>query len=69
MNKLRYFFYFLLASVVIIFPIKAYSDNHNIKEVIELIQKDLRTLERAVYSEDFSSNQDYNDNSSDMDQN
>ena len=60
MNKLRYFFYFLLASVVIIFPIKAYSDNHNIKEVIELIQKDLRTLERAVYSENSSINEDVN---------
>ena len=28
----------------------AYSDNHNIYEVLDLIKKDLKTLERAVYS-------------------
>ena len=27
----------------------------DIKEILEIIQKDLRTLERAVYSESFSS--------------
>ena len=27
------------------------ADNHNISEVLELIQKDLKTLEKAVYSE------------------
>ena len=26
------------------------SDNHNLNEVLELIQKDLKTLEKAVYS-------------------
>ena len=28
-----------------------YADNHNLTEILELIQKDLKTLERAVYSE------------------
>ena len=28
----------------------AYSDNHNIYETLDLIKKDLKTLERAVYS-------------------
>lgn len=28
----------------------AYSDNHNIYEILDLIKKDLKTLERAVYS-------------------
>jgi len=69
MYKLRYFFYFFLAFLAIIFPIKAYSDNHNLKEVIELILKDLRTLERAVYSENFSTNQDSNEDTGNMDQN
>mgnify|MGYP001382362652 FL=1 len=27
-----------------------YADNHNLKEILELIQKDLKTLEKAVYS-------------------
>ena len=26
------------------------ADNHNLNEVLELIQKDLKTLEKAVYS-------------------
>ena len=29
----------------------AIADNHNLNEVLELIQKDLKTLEKAVYSE------------------
>ncbi|MDB3888801.1 tol-pal system protein YbgF [Candidatus Pelagibacter sp.] len=28
----------------------AYADNHNIYEILELIQKDIKTLEKAVYS-------------------
>ncbi len=30
------------------------ADNSDIREILEIIQKDLRTLERAVYSESFS---------------
>ena len=32
----------------------SYSDDHNLSEILKLIQKDLKTLERAVYSDDFS---------------
>jgi tol-pal system protein YbgF len=46
-----------------------FSDSHNLKEVIELIQKDLKTLERAVYSEDFSSTQQPTESSGKIDQN
>ena len=69
MYKLKYYFYFFLTLILISFPAKAYSENHNLNEVIELIQKDLRTLERAVYSENFSTNQDSNENVNNMDQN
>jgi len=55
--------------LLINFPNKGFSDNHNLKEVIELIQKDLSTLERAVYSENFSLNEQSNDTGGDMDQN
>ena len=34
----------------------AASDELNMREIIEIIQKDLRTLERAVYSESFQKN-------------
>jgi tol-pal system protein YbgF len=69
MYKLKYYFYFFLTLILISFPAKAYSENHNLNEVIELIQKDLRTLERAVYSENSSINQDSNENVNNMDQN
>ena len=69
MYKLKYYFYFFLALILTSFPTKTYSENHNLNEVIELIQKDLRTLERAVYSENFLVNQESNENVSNMDQN
>ena len=30
-----------------------YSDNHNILQIIETLQQDIKTLERAVYSNSF----------------
>ena len=56
-NTISLFFFVL--------PINA--DNHNISELLEIIQKDLKTLEKAVYSN--SSNNDSNFSSSSMDQN
>ena len=69
MLNLKYYLNFFLILLLFAFPTKTFSENHNLSEIIKLIQKDLRTLERAVYSEDFSSNQDYNSNESNMDQN
>tara|TARA_B100000780_G_scaffold145198_1_gene101474 strand:- start:347 stop:826 length:480 start_codon:yes stop_codon:yes gene_type:complete len=36
--------------VFIFFTNISFADNHNLNEVLELIQKDLKTLEKAVYS-------------------
>ena len=69
MFNIKYYSYILLLLLLINFPNKGFSDNHNLKEVIELIQKDLSTLERAVYSENFSLNEQSNDTGGDMDQN
>ena len=55
--------------MIVNIPTKSFTDNHNLKEVIELIQKDLKTLERAVYSENFSSNEEVKDSISNIDQN
>ena len=44
------FIYIISLSLV---TFNATSDELNMKEVLEIIQKDLRTLERAVYSESF----------------
>ena len=40
----------------------SFADNHNISKILEIIQKDLKTLEKAVYSESLNS-QDLNDQS------
>ena len=69
MYKLKHYFYFFLTLILFCFPIKTYSENHNLNEIIKLIQKDLKTLERAVYSENFSSNQDSNEDGSEISQN
>ena len=51
---MRSFFRSTLFNLIIIlnffFSGIAYSDNHNIYEILDLIKKDLKTLERAVYS-------------------
>ena len=39
-----------LIFIFILFSSIAYADNHNLNEILELIQKDLKTLEKAVYS-------------------
>ena len=41
------------------------ADTSEIKEILQLIQKDLRTLERAVYSESFSQSSNLNSNDTD----
>ena len=41
--------------ILILFSNISFADNHNLNEVIELIQKDLKTLERAIYSESIDS--------------
>ena len=40
----------------IYFSLQTFSiaDNHNIREIIDLIQRDLKTLERAVYSDTYN---------------
>jgi len=43
--KLKLTFVFIFLSNIVL------ADNHNLYEVLELIQKDLKTLEKAVYSE------------------
>ena len=52
----------------------AFADNHNIYEILEIIQKDIKTLEKAVYSESIeqnkytnnTANQELNNNSEDV---
>jgi hypothetical protein len=52
----RYFNKILFYSLILIlsFCLTNKSNSEDLKEILEVIQKDLRTLERAVYSESFS---------------
>ena len=70
MIKFKNFIVINLFLIIILVSTKSFSENHNVLEVLELIQKDLKTLEKAVYSG--SSNDNLNDSissSSTMDQN
>ena len=48
------FFFFLL-----FFSQNSYSEDQNVLEILEIIQKDLKTLEKAVYSDSGSSSSNY----------
>ncbi len=69
MIKLKTVYFYLSVILFIFFSKITFADNHNIYEVLQLIQKDLKTLERAVYSEDFSSNEEVEDSINNIDQN
>ena len=57
--------------VFILFSSTCFADNHNLNEILELIQKDLKTLEKAVYSESINleSNSEDPSNSNTLDEN
>ena len=49
--KKNFIYFGLLIILSLLINLKTKADNHNIYEVLELIQKDLKTLEKAVYSQ------------------
>ena len=63
--QLKIIFLFIFLSNI------AFADNHNLNKILELIQKDLKTLEKAVYSgsintENLSSQKNFDENSEDV---
>ena len=53
----------IFSLLIFFFPIKASTDNHNLNEILKLIQEDIKTLEKAVYSNTESSlNSNFDDN-------
>ena len=63
--QLKFTFIFIFLSNVV------FADNHNLNEILEIIQKDLKTLEKAIYSgsidiENSSSQKSFNENSEDV---
>ena len=70
MIKLRNFILINLFLVFTLVSTKSFSENENVLEVLELIQKDLKTLEKAVYSGSLNDNlNDSISSNSTMDQN
>ena len=49
----RYIYKFFLTSFFCFFFGNVYSDSHNIQQILESLQQDIKTLERAVYSDSF----------------
>ena len=63
---------FILIKFFLIFTViysSSFADSHNIYDVLELIKKDLKTLEKAVYSESLNGNSNNASSSSNLDQN
>ena len=63
---------FILIKFFLIFTViysSSFADSHNIYDVLELIKKDLKTLEKAVYSESLNGNSNNISSSNNLDQN
>ena len=70
MIKFRNFVIINLFLIIVLVSTKSFSENHNVLEILELIQKDLKTLEKAVYSGSLDNNlNDSISSNSTMDQN
>ena len=63
---------FILIKFFLIFTVignSSFADSHNIYDVLDLIKKDLKTLEKAVYSESLNGNSNNTSSSNNLDQN
>tara|TARA_Y100001970_G_scaffold36977_1_gene45635 strand:- start:6181 stop:7176 length:996 start_codon:yes stop_codon:yes gene_type:complete len=67
MIKLKSLFFFFTLIILLFYSKIVSADTHNIYEVLQSIQKDLKTLERAVYSENFSPDVDNSNSQSSID--
>jgi len=65
MIKKSLFKLFILALFYTLNFSSVYSDNHNVLQILEALQQDIKTLERAVYSDSFQKNTN-NDNSQNL---
>jgi tol-pal system protein YbgF len=55
--------------LIYLFTSNLYADNHNIYEILEKLQNDIKTLEKAVYSDTAQFNNDNNNNSNNISNN
>ena len=69
MIKLKNFIVINLFLIIILVSTKSFSENHDVLEILELIQKDLKTLEKAVYLGSLNDNLNNSTSSSSINQN
>ena len=69
MIKFKNFIVINLFLIIILVSTKSFSENHDVLEILELIQKDLKTLEKAVYSGSLNDNLNNSTSSSSINQN
>ena len=69
MIKLKNFILINLFLIIILVSTKSFSENHDVLEILELIQKDLKTLEKAVYSGSLNDDLNNSTSSSSINQN
>ena len=69
MVKFKNFIVINLFLIITLVSTKSFSENHNVLEVLELIQKDLKTLEKAVYSGSLNDDLNNSTSSSSINQN
>ena len=69
MKNLNKFYYLFLIFCLLIFNTKVFSDNHNVNEILKIIQQDLKTLEKAVYSDNLNLSEGENQSLNSIDQN
>ena len=69
MIKFKNFIIINLFLIIILVSTKSFSENHDVLEILELIQKDLKTLEKAVYSGSLNDNLNNSTSSSSINQN
>ena len=69
MFKIKNFLIIFFFSFLNLITSISYADNHNFTEILEIIQKDIKTLEKAVYSGVGDNSFSSTDSSSNLDQN
>ena len=69
MKNLNKFYFLFLIFCLLIFNTKVFSDNHNVNEILKIIQQDLKTLEKAVYSDNLNLSDAENQSLNSIDQN
>jgi len=62
--KKKFLFLNLLLTFCFVINFAVKADNHNVNEILDLIQKDLKTLEKAVYSQSLNLSENLNNTNS-----